>query len=107
MVVVSCPDRSDLLTHEDMLRSALSRQLDADKIGGLRSNSEAMKRPAASVSAIPESVASAEAAAVSARSDALAALPVTSLRPKRIRKRRQNILRPGDIGTGHQCLQYT
>ena len=117
LVVVSCPDRSDLSTHEDMLRSAFLRQLAPEKIDALLSNPEAMERLAAFVSVMPESaidscrpapLAPAEAAAVSARSDALAALPVTSLSPTLIRKRREliNMLWPEDIGTGDQCLQH-
>ena len=113
MVVVSCSDPPDLSTREDMLRSALSRQLDAEKADGLLSNPEAMERPAASVSVVPKSVFAScrpapleQAAAVSARSDALAALPVASLSPTLIYKRREltNILWPEDIGTAHQCL---
>ena len=106
MVVVSCSDPPDLSTREDMLRSALSRQLDAEKADGLLSNPEAMERPAASVSVVPKSVFAScrpapleQAAAVSARSDALAALPVASLSPTLT-----NILWPEDIGTAHQWL---
>ena len=112
---VACPDRPDISTHEDMLRPASLKQLDAEKMDSLRSNQESMKSSGVSVSAISESAFAprpldeSEATAVSDKDDTFTASLIASLSPKLIHKPRQttNALRPEEIGNCHMRLHHS
>ena len=107
MVRVACPDRPEVSTHEDNVRSASLQQLDtAEKMDSLRSNQESMQSSADLVSSISESIFTprrlddpAEAAAVPDSNDAFTASPPLI----RIPKQTTNALRPEEIGDFHIC----
>ena len=113
LIGATCPDRPGVSTHEDNVRSASARQLDAaEKMDSLRCNQESMKSSADSVSSISESAFvpraldhAAEAAAVPGSNDAFTARSVASLSPPLIRAPRQktNALRPKEIGNFYIC----
>lgn len=99
-LVVSRPDRPDVCGHEDMLRPALLRQLDAGNVDAMISNLAAMEPSAASsLSVVTRPIAPSEAAAMSGRN--VLALKPAPLSPTRARKQRQlaQMIWPEDIGT--------